>query len=415
MKRSLYKSPRSPAARHATRRGRVWAALVGMALLPAVVVAQDSDSTISRASHASRTDTYVLQTDEWIDPSGQLVAGGLVVIRNGAIVQVGGDPPAGTEVHAYPGAVLCPGLIDCQAALGVLDGLSERQTAIQPAVRARDAFNRYSSQLGAALTAGVTTFALAPDDQNLIGGRIAVCQTSGPDGRPRVLTGAGPLKLSLAPASFKRDREPTSRGGALGLLRETLEAARQEPLAQDSLTEFAAGRLAAVIAVPSGADVLSALQLTEEYGLQLTLVHTHDAQQVAEHVAEHGRGVIVGPLDLESTWRAAIAPGLFEQLGAPVALAGGLPTRSADSLRIGAAVAARAGLSAPAARRAITAVPAEFLGVGDRIGSIDSGYQADLVVFSGDPLDLRVRVLAVYVAGRRVFVADPPGAQGEQR
>jgi hypothetical protein len=268
--------------------------------------------------------------------------------------------------------------------------------------------------LRAALAAGVTTFALAPDDQNLVGGRIAVCQTSGPNGQPVVLTDAGPLKLSIAPESFKQDREPTSRAGAIGLLRERIEAARQSGSETDPLAAFAAGRLPGVFATPSAADVLAALRLKADYGVQLVLIHTRDARLVAEQTAGQVAGVIVGPLDLGVGRREALAAGIFEHRGVPAALAGGLPARPADSLRIAAAVAARAGLSAEAARRAITAVPAELLGVGDRIGRIQEGYRADLVVFSGDPLDLRSRVLAVYVAGQRVYVPDLKALEGDQ-
>ena len=75
--------------------------------------------------------------------------------------------------------------------------------------------------------------------------------------------------------------------------------------------------------------------------------------------------------------------------------------------RAAAAVAVRNGMTPAAARRAITSAPAAALGISDRVGSIERGRLADLVVFSGDPLDLRSRVLAVYVRGRRVFVAEP--------
>ncbi|HUU95227.1 MAG TPA: amidohydrolase family protein [Phycisphaerae bacterium] len=380
---------------------KVLVSLLAAALLPAVTVAQTS---AGRVVHAAA----------YVGADGKIHTGGVVVVENGVITQVGGDVPSDTRVDAYPGGVVCPGLIDCAASLGAYGNLSERQNAIQPHVNARDAFDRFSRQLRAALAAGVTTFALAPDDQNLVGGRIAVCQTAGPDGKPRILTEAGPLKLSIAPESFKQDREPTSRAGAIGLLRETIEAARRDASEDNPLAAFAAGRLTGVFTTPSGADVLAALRLKADYGLRLVLVHTRDARLVAEQTAGQVTGVIVGPLDLAAGRREALAAGVFERHAVPVALAGGLPARPADSLRIAAAVAARAGLTPEAARRAITTVPADLLGMGDRIGKIQKGHQADLVVFSGDPLDLRSRVLAVYVAGQRVYVPDLKAPEGDQ-
>lgn len=364
--------------------------------------------------------TRVIQAAAYVNADGKICDEAVMVIDGEAFAQVGGDPPAGVPLDTYPGAVLCPGLIDCQASLGTAGNLSERQNAIQPHADARDAFNRFSPQLRAALAAGVTTFALTPDDQDLIGGRIAVCQTSGPDGHPRVLSDAGPLKLSLSPEAFKVDREPTSRIGALGMLRETIAAARNADAADETLAAFASGKTIGLLTAPSSADMLAGLQLIDEYGLKLVLCHTMDAHRIAAEVGggpntpSRALGVIVGPLDLASGPRAATAAVRFEQQRVPVAIAGGLPGTSADSLRIGAALAARAGLSPEAARRAITIIPAELLGVGARLGALRKGQQADIVVFSGDPLDLRSRVLAVYVAGRRVYAADTEPARGDQ-
>ncbi|HQL54124.1 MAG TPA: amidohydrolase family protein [Phycisphaerae bacterium] len=378
------------------RRRRAW--LNGLALLVAVVAPAWADDPPAAVR--------VLAGAQWVNADGELAADALLVIGGEKILQVGGAAPPGVAVDSFPGAVLCPGLIDCQATLSALGDLCERQSAVQPRLNSRAAFDRCAWQLRRALAAGVTTFALVPDDQNLVGGHIAVCQTAGPGGRPRVLTDAGPLKLSLAPEVFKADREPTSRSGALGLLRSTLTAARAAPATDDSpLKAFAQGRLPGILTAPSGADVSAALEFINEYKLRLAVSHTLDARLVAEAAAGQLTAVIVGPLDPLAGPRAGGAAGQFERHGVPVALAGGLPQTAPDSLRIGAAVAVREGLSAAAARRAITAVPAELLGVGDRIGVLQPGRQADVVVFSADPLDLRARVLAVYIGGQRVFDA----------
>lgn len=383
------------------------ALLLALLLLPAATCAQQA------AGH-----TRTIRTTTYIDADGKLADGAVVLLNGKSIAQVGGDVPADVPLDSYPGAVLSPGLIDCQAMLGTSSALSERQNALQPQINARDAFNRFSPQLQAALAAGVTTFALTPDDQNLIGGRIAICQTAGPEGQPRILTDAGPLRLSLAPEAFKVDREPTSRIGALGMLREAIEGARGSQPVDETFAAFATGKQTGFLTAPSGADALAGLALAEAFGLKLVLCHTTDARRVTAQISGSSAppaqlaGIIVGPFDLTTGPRDTAAAGLFARRGLPVAIAGGLPGTSADSLRIGAALAARAGLSSEAARRAITAVPAELLGVGDRIGAIRPGQQADIVVFSGDPLDLRARVLAVYVAGRRVYSADTAVPQG---
>jgi imidazolonepropionase-like amidohydrolase len=374
-----------------------------------------------------------LKAGGYVAPDGKIVNGGVLVFEDGRITQVGGDVPAGVAVDSFPQAVLCPGLVDCYGSLGASGWLTERAGAMQAAARASDAFNRFSTQINAALASGVTTFALVPADDNLVGGEIAICQTSGSHQQPRLLREAGPLKLSLSPEALRVDRPPTSREGALGMLRDALTAAtaptkppvaRNSPDVKGSLPPgfdptaapwpaFATGKLPGLVAAPAAADVLAALDLADQFKLNLILVHTQDARRIAEELAGRARGVIVGPLGLDAGPRAATAAGIFAKRDVPVAIAGGLPSAPADSLRLGAAVAARAGLSTEAARRAITAVPAELLGVADDAGTLAERHRADVVVFSGDPLDLRSRVLAVYIAGERVFTTQ--ASPGEPR
>jgi imidazolonepropionase-like amidohydrolase len=350
---------------------------------------------------------FAIRAAAYVDASGELRQGALIVIENGSIASVNADVASIGEVpiDTFEGAVVSPGLIDVHAGLGADGQLSERQSAIQPDAVARDAFDRFRRQFRSALRAGVTSVGLSPDDANLVGGRIAICKTSGSDGTAYILSGDGPMKLSLAPDVLQRDRKPTSRGGAVAMLRGAIVAARDSKDGS-AMAALASGRLSAFVTVPSGADVLSMLRMAGDYGLKLTLVHQYDARAVGDAIASAKAGVIVGPLGLGDSRRSVGAAGILEKHGVTVAIAGGLPGASADSLRIGAALAARGGLSLAAARRAITSAPAEFLGVSDRIGSIAEGRDADLVIFSGDPLDLRSRVLAVYIDGRRVYTAD---------
>ncbi|MCH7870532.1 MAG: amidohydrolase family protein [Planctomycetes bacterium] len=373
------------------QRCRILTAVSTVALL-AVAVAAEERFAIRAAAH--------------VDASGELRQGALIVIENGLIASVNADVASigDIRVDTFEGAVVSPGLIDVHAGLGADGQLSERQSAIQPDVVAGDAFDRFHRQFRMALRAGVTSVGLSPDDANLVGGRIAICKTSGSGGAPYVL-GDGPMKLSLAADVLRRDRKPTSRGGAIAMLRGAIGAAR-ESKDGSPMAALASGGLSAFVTAPSGADVLSILRMASDYGLKLTLIHQYDAHAIGDAIAAAKVGVIVGPYGFRDSRRSVGAAGILEKRGITIAIAGGLPGASADSLRLGAAMAARGGLSLAAARRAITSAPAEFLGVSDRIGSIAEGRDADLVIFSGDPLDLRSRVLAVYVDGRRVYTAD---------
>lgn len=355
-----------------------------------------------------------IQAAAWVDPSGKLVSGPVVVEIDGGYFKTAPAAVESGEAKApgaveYKDAVLCPGLIDVHAALGAWDHLTEEADAFQPDLTTRDAFDRFGPRLREALEAGITCFGLAPSDQNVIGGRIAICKTFGDDERARVIDPHGPLKLSVAPDVFQRERSPTSRSGAIGMLMSAVDGAHKaridEDDPRDALALFANSALPGIIATPSAADVMMALDMRSRYGLKLSLIHTMDAFDVAKLVGDAKATVIVGPLPVSASERAQRAAGLLEKAGADVVIAGGLPATPANALRVGAALANRHGLSANAARRAMTSGAAQALNVADRVGSIQPGRAADLVIFSGDPLDLRSRVLAVYVDGALAYVA----------
>lgn len=339
-----------------------------------------------------------LRAEKWVGPDGGLHDDGLVVIQDGRIQQVGGEAPADARVLAFEG-VLSPGLVDAYGSLGARGELAELASAVEPDAQARDALDRYRNNVDKALAAGVTTFTVTPNDENLVGGQVAICAPGVADGWPEVLDAEGVLKLSLSSEAYKGDREPTSRAGAVALLRRTLAQAAK-PDARGPLAELMAGQRRAVLSAPTAPDVIAGLRMIDEHELPAALVHQHDAQAVAPLLAAAKVAVVVGPYDLYSSRRDARAAGVFEDAGVEVVLAGGLPQAPADSLRLGAAIAVREGLSPEAARRAITSAAAEMLGTGQELGSLAPGRRADVVVFSGDPLDLRSRVVAVFVGGQ---------------
>lgn len=373
----------------------------GCVLLPALL-ASFAVATGGSSPALAQTSSRAIRAAAWVTPEGEIEKNAVVLVTDGRIAAVGEEPPKDVPIDEYERAVISPGLIDCHASLGAVGHLRETAQPLEPSARARDAFDRFHPHLRVALQAGVTTFALCPDDGNVIGGRIAICQTYGAALMPAVLVETGPMKLSLSSAAFLPDREPTSRSGALGMLRTALSQAASPGAADSPLRGVPGGATRIVASAPAGADVLAMLGLVDEFKLKAVVVHSVDARDIAAEAARRDVGVIAGPLDFSSPPRLAQAPGILAQAGVRMAIAGGLPTAPADSLRIGAAVAVRNGLSPAAGRTAITSAAAELLGVSDLVGSIAPGLRADLVVFSGDPLDLRSRVLAVYVGGVRV-------------
>lgn len=353
------------------------------------------------APAAAQPETRVIKCRAWVNPKGEIETGGLIVISNGRITQIGGSVPTGITIEEFADGVISPGFIDAYSALTAADQLIESSSAIQPDVTAAASLDRHDHALRAAIRAGVTSFVLAPNAGNLIGGQAAIVVAGAGSAEARCLSVPGPLAISLSPSVFRSEREPTSRSGALALLRSSLDTARRKD-PQNPIADVIAGKRGALLVAPGASDVLAAIELSTAYSFKPVVINTDAAQDVAAETAAAGLPVVVGPLDYNSSRRGLVAAGLYEKAGVRVAIAGGLPYRGADSLRVGAALATRNGLSAKAARLAITGTPAAIYGLEKEIGSIATGVRANLVVFSGDPLDLRSRPLAVYCDGRRV-------------
>ncbi len=343
----------------------------------------------------------LLKAKTFVTPDGELKAGAIVLIDGDRIVSVDDEKATANDTHDYGDAVLCPGLIEIAGLVGAVDDLVDASSPIQASADARDAVNGYAGEFEGSLRAGVTTIVLTPDNQNPIGGSASLVGFAGSPPRAFALD-AGPMKLSLSPEALRAVYEPSSRTGLIALLRRTFDAQKSADQPDTPLGQLLAGKRLGIVAAPEAADVLTCADLAKTYGLQLAPWHSADAREAAELGSEFP-GVIVGPFDFSTDAKTARAAAEFAKTSNTVAIAGGLPFGPTQRLRIGAAVAARNGLSPALARRGITSAPADLLGLKDSHGRIATGAVADLVVFSADPLDPRAQVLAVYVGGERVI------------
>ncbi len=353
----------------------------------------------------SASASTLIRAKLFVAPDGELKPDAIVLIDGDRIVSVSDAAAKANDTHEYSGAVLCPGLIEIASQAGAVDDLNDAANPIQVDADARDALNRRSAEYDGALRAGITTLVLTPSNENPIGGSTAIVCFTPQSLRPVIHGDTAPLKLSLSPEALRAVYEPSSRNGLIALLRRTLDAEKADPKPETSLGKLLGGKRVGIVAAPEAADVLTCADLAKSYGLRLAPWHSSDAEEVAELGAEFP-GVIVGPFDFSTPARHARSAAAFAKNNSTVVIAGGLPFGATDRLRLGAAIAARSGLSPALARRAITSAPADLLGLNESHGRLAPGAMADLVVFSGDPLDLRSRVLAVYVGGQRV-ITDP--------
>jgi imidazolonepropionase-like amidohydrolase len=164
-------------------------------------------------------------------------------------------------------------------------------------------------------------------------------------------------------------------------------------------------------------DIATAIRLADEFGYRLVINHGTEAHLLADLIAERDIPVIIGPLfgtrkKVELRGRTIRAPGILARAGVRIAITTDHPVVAINYLVHQATLAVKEGLDPAVALRAITLEPARMLGLDDRVGAIAHGLDGDVVIWSGDPLDVMSRALEVFVAGRPVYRFDATTGEG---
>jgi imidazolonepropionase-like amidohydrolase len=338
--------------------------------------------------------TIVLKGGQVVTMTPADVENGTVVIEGGKIRRVGTDVevPAGAEVIELPkGSMVLPGFIDLHSHLGSAFEVEESTEASTPRVKAVEAFTSRHPDVQAALGSGVTSVALAPGNGNVIGGRVGVIKLNGARYDRALFRDSVALKVSLGGEALRRDREPTSHGGALRLLRDLLKEPADEIKG-----------LPLFVHANTAGEIESALDLAAAFKLPLVLLHAREAARPgAPRLA--GLTVGFGPLTPNDPRELLEAPAALARAGAKLAFVSDAPATSEEQLRVTAGFAVKYGLDRQEALRAMTVTPAAALGLAREIGTIEAGKDADLVAWSGDPLSLTSSVELVIVNGTIVY------------
>lgn len=358
----------------------------------------------------------VLIAGQTLMPDGTLASGQAVVIERGritAITDAAGYAENDPSVQRFPDAVLSPGLIALGAQLGVAGNQRGGSESIEPGVRAADAVNANDPALQQALEHGITAAMVLPDVTRIVGGRVATFRThvrkDASGSAIDFLNADGPAFLSMGPQVLDFSYGPTSRAGAAFELREALKQSREKGSPIASLLPHQQGMIALCGSIEDVDLVLTST--TEAFGgnenaSKLALIYTPDDPSLVEGLAQEGVPFVVGPLTFTTPSIELLSVAGLSNAGATVVFAS--PAQGdyhPDWLRTSAALSVKHGMDAAAARRGMTSAAAEVASVS--VGAIRVGADADLVVFSGDPLLLSSSVQAVFVRGQRVHSVRP--------
>jgi len=369
--------------------------------------------------------------------SGPVVHDGVVVWNDGRIVAVGGPdtpiPPDADRIDGS-GGVLLPGFVDAHTHIGTLeqgegwagDDHDESTSPVTAQLRAIDAVNPADAAFADAIAGGVLAVGVNPGSCNAIGGQSVALRTAGRTVDEMCLRSPAGMKSALGENPKKaygdKGEFPMTRMGTAAVIRQALAQAAAdlarlraggdpvEPvdLGRRALMSVLSGELPWRQHVHRADDIATALRLADEFGYRLVIDHGTEAHLLADVLAERGVPVLLGPLLVgkvkvelrNAEFRNAA---LLARAGVELSLVTDHPVIPIGQARVQAALAVREGLDPDVALRALTLNPARALGVDDRIGSIELGKDADLVLWDGDPLQVPSRVLAAFVRGRRVY------------
>lgn len=359
---------------------------------------------------------------------------GVVVVRDGVIEAVGRegdvDVPGDAVEHDMSGKVIMPGLVDTHSHVGQVNG-GDGSAPTHPEVRTLDGVNVKHSSIGRARAGGITTVNVLSGSGHLLSGQTTHLKLRDGDVIDDLLFCNNPLteicggiKMANGTNSIRQPPFPGTRAKAASILRQMLieaqaygeqkeNAASEDDmpptdLGKEALLEVLDGRRIVHFHTHRHDDILTVLRLKREFGFEVVLHHVSEGWRVADEIA--AADVPCSIIVLDSPGGKHEAVNLYFRTGAVLEEAGvdvayhtdDFITDSRLFLR-SAAFGVRAGMSEEKALEAMTLAGARMLGLDDRVGSLDEGKDADLVILSGDPLSVYTQVEETWVEGEKVF------------
>jgi len=389
------------------------------------------------------TGGYVVPVD------GAPIEGGTVLVDGGVIVAVGPaadvDVPDDAEIVDASGAWVLPGFVESHGHVGVYeegDGwagldVNEMTDPNGARLRALDGINPDDEGFRDALSGGVTTIVVKPGSGNPIGGQTVAVKSWGRTVDDMLMREPVSVKSALGENPKRvygeKDKLPSTRLGVAAVIRDAFVKAQDyrearewairegNPFERDTgceiLVRVLDGEVPWCQHTHRADDIATAIRLSEEFGYRLIVNHGTEGHLLADTLADKNIPVIIGPLivgrsKVEVRRRHMRNPGILARAGVRIALTTDHPVVPIDYLVHQATFAVKEGLDTETALRSITVNPARIMGLDDRVGALKPGLDADLVLWSGDPLDVMSRAVRVFIGGREVYHFDEASNRG---
>ncbi|MBQ1945874.1 MAG: amidohydrolase [Clostridia bacterium] len=369
------------------------------------------------------------------------IACGEILVDEGKIIAIGEhvDAPADVQIIDAQGMLVTPGFVDGHCHIGMHEEASrwegndtnEYSDPVTPQVRAIDSINPLDEAFGNALRGGVTTAVTGPGSANVIGGAFCAMKLHGDCVDDMLIKEPVAMKIAFGEnpkGAYGQNgkKAPVTRMMTAALLRENLKKAqrymeevdaaekdenqkRPFDMKMEALLPVMRGEVPLKSHAHRADDIMTSIRVAKEFGVKITLDHCTEGHLIVRHLAEFGAPVLVGPSfgsksKQELKEKSFATPGILEKAGLNVSIITDAPVIPLYYLPLCAGLAVREGMSYEGAWKAITINPARVAGIDGRVGSLEVGKDADIVLFSGDPLkDIGARAKLVLVNGKIAF------------
>ncbi|MGX4598208.1 amidohydrolase [Faecalimicrobium sp. JNUCC 81] len=365
---------------------------------------------------------------------------GDILIEDGKIKAIGVnlEIPSGAETIDANGRQVFPGFIDAHTHLGLWeDGMgfegadgNEETDPITPQLNPIDGINPMDRNFTEALQGGITAVCTTPGSANVMGGQCIAIKTFGRRIDNMVIKNPVASKIAFGenPKScYGRDEKmPQTRMAIASLLRENLKKAEEyldeielymehedhdKPeydIRMESLIPVLKKEIPFKVHAHRADDIFTAIRIAKEFDVNITLDHCTEGHLIAEDLLEEGYPTIVGPslserskIELRNlTFETA---GILSNTGVNVSLTTDHPVIPVQYLPICAGIAVKHGMKKNEAIKSMTINPAKTLGIDDKVGSIEVGKDADIVIWDGSPLEIQSNVLFTIINGKIVY------------
>jgi len=365
---------------------------------------------------------------------GDPIQDGVVLIRDGKIERVGSANrvriPSGYEVHEAK--VVTPGMIDARTVVGLAgyynqqhdQDILETTNAVQPELRAMDAYNAQEFLVGFVKSKGMTTLHTGHGPGAVMSGQTMIVKSTGRTLDEALVDSTTMIAITLGSRVRSNFSSPGTRSKTVSVLRQELIDAQayadkraegedqSRDLKKEVLADLLDGKVKAMVSANTASDIVTALRIQREFGFPMVLEGAAEAYLVLDEIKASGVPVILHPPMIRPSGEVKNASvetaAKLHETGIPFAFQSGYEgyvpkTRIA---RYEAAIAAANGLGMENALYATTLGAAQILGVEGRVGSLEQGKDADLVLFDGDPFEYLTQVEAVIIDGEVVYLPE---------